>query len=177
MSKEVNEQAVETATVQETENVDVDVDFEKRIKSEVSKAQHKLLQDLGISNVKEGKELFEKGRNYEELVPIKEKYETLQKEHENFKSDYEGLSKDVVYNQASIKLLKEGFNPERLESIKPLIKVEAEVDEEVERIKQTFPELFLKGTTKKSTVPQREEDENLTEAEKYIKRQKEIMKR
>ena len=73
MSKEVNEQAVETATVQETENVDVDVDFEKRIKSEVSKAQHKLLQDLGISNVKEGKELFEKGRNYEELVPIKEK--------------------------------------------------------------------------------------------------------
>ena len=45
-------------------------------------------------------------------------YETLQKEHESFKADYEGLSKDVVYNQASIKLLKEGFNPERLESIK-----------------------------------------------------------
>lgn len=163
-------QEVET-TVQETEKQEVDVDIEKRIKSEVSKAQHKLLQDLGISNVKEGKELLTKAKENEEYKPFKEQYETLNVKYEELEKETNDLRIANEYNEVSVKLLGENFNPERLESIKPLLNGEGTVEEKVERIKNQLPELFLKPSERRSTIPQ-EEDVNLTEAQKYFQQRR-----
>lgn len=169
MSKEnveqvVEEQVIEETTVEETTEIDVDA----LVKSERSKAKYEVLKELGIKNVKEGKELVAKGLQYETtsttLNEIQVEYESMKVENEQFKAD-------KLYNDTSIKLLASGFNPERLEGIKPLINSELDVEGNVESIRGTFPELFIDSKRVSTTTPSKATTQDTkTEAQKYFER-------
>lgn len=170
MNKEVEKQVEET-TVEETTEV---VDVEKVVQSERSKAKFEVLNELGIKNVKDGKTLVEKGMQYDEtatkLSEIQVELETLQQENSVFKSEKK-------YNDTSIKLMADGFNPERLEGIKPLVDNEKTVEENVENIRELFPELFIQPKKSTTTTPRKSETQDAkTEAQKYFERQMNLQK-
>lgn len=149
---------VETETVEQTQVTDPkveEVDIDKLLQSTSSKAKHELLKEIGLGSVKEIKEAIEKGLGVDDV-----------------KTELEELRAEKTFSQASLELLKLGFNPDRLESIKPLLNVEGTVDEKVDRIKKELPELFLNKRTYSKTIPNQEESKVLSGAEKYIQSKK-----
>lgn len=120
--------------------------------------------------------LFIKREMFDEKVSA---LETLTKENEVLLSEKQELLKDKSYNEVSVGLLSAGFNPERLDGIRPLIKADLSIEENVNGIKAGFPELFSDGKRITTIVPGKREkgDEGLTDAEKFIRSQQEKMKR
>lgn len=134
-------------------------DIEKLIQSERSKAKFEILKEIGYENVREIKELTEKGALYKELET---KYQELEKEKESFENERK------TYD-SSLNLVSVGFNPERLHLIKNELTGNAE--EDVTNIKEKYPEMFQK-VVKKGPFPGDDEDTKKTEAELYIERRK-----
>lgn len=134
-------------------------DIEKLIQSERSKAKFEILKEIGYENVREIKELTEKGALYKELET---KYQELEKEKESFENERK------TYD-SSLNLVSVGFNPERLHLIKNELTGNAE--EDVTNIKEKYPEMFQK-VVKKGPFPDTNEDNKKTEAELYIERRK-----
>lgn len=134
-------------------------DIEKLIQSERSKAKFEILKEIGYENVREIKELTEKGALYKELET---KYQELEKEKESFENERK------TYD-SSLNLVSVGFNPERLHLIKNELTGNAE--EDVTNIKEKYPEMFQK-VVKKGPFPGDEEDTKKTEAQLYIERRK-----
>lgn len=97
---------------------------------------------------------------------LNEQLQTLQSELENYKTNAE-------LTDVSIKLISKGFNAERLNAIKPLLKEhKGTVEEKVELVEKELPELFL-GKKQVQTFNPNGRDDTLTEREKYLKKLKE----
>jgi iron-sulfur cluster repair protein YtfE (RIC family) len=97
---------------------------------------------------------------------LNEQLQTLQSELENYKTNAE-------LTDVSIKLISKGFNAERLNAIKPLLKEhKGTIDEKVELVEKELPELFL-GKKQVQTFNPNGRDDTLTEREKYLKKLKE----
>jgi len=164
MSKEKETQTVKVPVeVKEEQTIKVPAedpkDIEKLIQSERSKAKFEILKEIGYENVREIKELTEKGALYKELET---KYQELEKEKESFENERK------TYD-SSLNLVSVGFNPERLHLIKNELTGNAE--EDVTNIKEKYPEMFQK-VVKKGPFPGDDEDTKKTEAELYIERRK-----
>lgn len=102
----------------------------------------------------------------EQLSILKSDYENAQKELDNYKTNAE-------LTDVSIKLISKGFNAERLNAIKPLLKEhQGTIDEKVELVAKELPELFL-GKTQVQTFNPNGKDDTLTERERYLKKLKE----
>jgi flagellar biosynthesis/type III secretory pathway protein FliH len=102
----------------------------------------------------------------ERLSQLTNEYENAQKELENYKTNAE-------LTDVSIKLISKGFNAERLNAIKPLLKEhQGSIDEKVELVAKELPELFL-GKKQVQTFNPNGESETLTERERYLKKLKE----
>src|SRR5690554_507930 len=164
MSKEKETQTVKVPVeVKEEQTIKVPAedpkDIEKLIQSERSKAKFEILKEIGYENVREIKELTEKGALYKELET---KYQELEKAKESFENERK------TYD-SSLNLVSVGFNPERLHLIKNELTGNAE--EDVTNIKEKYPEMFQK-VVKKGPFPGDDEDTKKTEAELYIERRK-----
>ena len=164
MSKENETQTVEVPVeVKEEQTIKVPAedpkDIEKLIQSERSKAKFEILKEIGYENVREIKELTEKGALYKELET---KYQELEKAKETFENERK------TYD-SSLNLVSVGFNPERLHLIKNELTGNAE--EDVTNIKEKYPEMFQK-VVKKGPFPDTDEDTKKTEAQLYIERRK-----
>lgn len=97
---------------------------------------------------------------------LNEQLQTVQSELDNYKTNAE-------LTDVSIKLISKGFNAERLNAIKPLLKEhQGSIDEKVELVAKELPELFL-GKKQIQTFNPDEEGETLTERERYLKKLKE----
>lgn len=97
---------------------------------------------------------------------LNEQLQTIQSELDNYKTNAE-------LTDVSIKLISKGFNAERLNAIKPLLKEhQGSIDEKVELVAKELPELFL-GKKKIQTYNSNGEDDTLTERERYLKKLKE----
>lgn len=117
----------------------------------------------------------------ESLFVKKEVLETTRNEMETAKSQLETLTKQLEqykeeksFSDLSVKLIKNGFNADRLEAVKPLLKESKENetdDEKVNRIKTQVPELFVDPKVIKNAYGKDDGDgdDGLTEAEKYFK--------
>ena len=97
---------------------------------------------------------------------LNEQLQTVQSELGNYKTNAE-------LTDVSIKLISKGFNAERLNAIKPLLKEhQGTIDEKVELVAKELPELFL-GKTQVQTFNPNGTNETLTERERYLKKLKE----
>lgn len=97
---------------------------------------------------------------------LNEQLQTVQSELVNYKTNAE-------LTDVSIKLISKGFNAERLNAIKPLLKEhQGTIDEKVELVAKELPELFL-GKKQIQTYNSNGEDDTLTERERYLKKLKE----
>lgn len=97
---------------------------------------------------------------------LNEQLQTVQSELGNYKTNAE-------LTDVSIKLISKGFNAERLNAIKPLLKEhQGTIDEKVELVAKELPELFL-GKTQVQTFNPNGKDDTLTERERYLKKLKE----
>jgi hypothetical protein len=97
---------------------------------------------------------------------LNEQLQTVQSELGNYKTNAE-------LTDVSIKLISKGFNAERLNAIKPLLKEhQGTIDEKVELVAKELPELFL-GKKQVQTFNPNGKDETLTERERYLKKLKE----
>jgi len=97
---------------------------------------------------------------------LNEQLQTIQSELDNYKTNAE-------LTDVSIKLISKGFNAERLNAIKPLLKEhQGSIDEKVELVAKELPELFL-GKKQVQTFNPNGTDETLTERERYLKKLKE----
>lgn len=97
---------------------------------------------------------------------LNEQLQTVQSELDNYKTNAE-------LTDVSIKLISKGFNAERLNVIKPLLKEhQGSIDEKVELVAKELPELFL-GKKQIQTFNPDGEGETLTERERYLKKLKE----
>ena len=97
---------------------------------------------------------------------LNEQLQTVQSELGNYKTNAE-------LTDVSIKLISKGFNAERLNAIKPLLKEhQGTIDEKVELVAKELPELFL-GKKQVQTFNPNGESETLTERERYLKKLKE----
>lgn len=115
----------------------------------------------------------------ESLFVKKETLETIRQENTATKTQLETLNKELTnykeeksFNELSIKLIKQGFNADRLEAVKPLLKDSKEnetADDKVKRIKSLVPELFLDPKiAKKMYGDGQDEGSTKTDAEKYF---------
>lgn len=115
----------------------------------------------------------------ESLFVKKETLETIRQENTATKTQLETLNKELTnykeeksFNELSIKLIKQGFNADRLEAVKPLLKDSKEsetADDKVKRIKSLVPELFLDPKiTKQMYNDENDKDRTKTDAEKYF---------
>lgn len=115
----------------------------------------------------------------ESLFVKKETLETIRQENTAIKTQLETLNKELTnykeeksFNELSIKLIKQGFNADRLEAVKPLLKDSKEnetADDKVKRIKSLVPELFLDPKiTKQMYNDENDKDRTKTDAEKYF---------
>lgn len=115
----------------------------------------------------------------ESLFVKKEALETIRQENTATKTQLETLNKELAnykeeksFNELSIKLIKQGFNADRLEAVKPLLKDSKEnetADDKVKRIKSLVPELFLDPKiTKQMYNDENDKDRTKTDAEKYF---------
>ena len=110
----------------------------------------------------------------------KEIYDSKIKEYENTVLDFQKqinelssenttFKNEKLYNETNLQLLAEGFNPDRLEGIKPLISIEKNAMENVEVIKGSFPELFSASSVFTTTKPREDGKTKVkTEAQKYF---------
>lgn len=97
---------------------------------------------------------------------LNEQLQTVQSELGNYKTNAE-------LTDVSIKLISKGFNAERLNAIKPLLKEhQGSIDEKVELVEKELPELFL-GKKQVQTFNPNGKDDTLTERERYLKKLKE----
>ncbi len=97
---------------------------------------------------------------------LNEQLQTVQTELGNYKTNAE-------LTDVSIKLISKGFNAERLNAIKPLLKEhQGTIDEKVELVAKELPELFL-GKKQVQTFNSNRDDNTLTERERYLKKIKE----
>jgi len=115
----------------------------------------------------------------ESLFVKKEALETIRQENTATKTQLETLNKELAnykeeksFNELSIKLIKQGFNADRLEAVKPLLKDSKEnetADDKVKRIKSLVPELFLDPKIAKQMYnDENDKDRTKTDAEKYF---------
>lgn len=100
----------------------------------------------------------------QEVNTLNEQLQALQGELGNYKTNAE-------LTDVSIQLISKGFNAERLEAVKPLLKEhQGSIDEKVALVQQQLPELFFeKGKVK--TFNTDKKDDELTEKEKWLKRE------
>lgn len=116
----------------------------------------------------------------ESLFVRKDVLETTKNEALTYKQQLESTSKELQqykdeksFHDLSVKLIKQGFNADRLEAVKPLLKESKENetdDEKVKRIKTIVPELFINPKMVKNIYSdENDSDAGLTEAEKYYK--------
>src|SRR5690554_155186 len=97
---------------------------------------------------------------------LNEQLQTVQSKLDNYKTNAE-------LTDVNIKLISKGFNAERLNAIKPLLKEhQGSIDEKVELVAKELPELFL-GKKQIQTFNSDGEGETLTERERYLKKLKE----
>lgn len=100
------------------------------------------------------------------IEALNEQLQTVQSELGNYKTNAE-------LTDVSIKLISKGFNAERLNAIKPLLKEhQGTIDEKVELVAKELPELFL-GKKQVQTFNPNGKDDTLTERERYLKKLKE----
>jgi len=115
----------------------------------------------------------------ESLFVKKEALETIRQENTATKTQLETLNKELAnykeeksFSELSIKLIKQGFNADRLEAVKPLLKDSKEnetADDKVKRIKSLVPELFLDPKIAKQMYnDENDKDRTKTDAEKYF---------
>lgn len=101
----------------------------------------------------------------------------LETENNELKESQTSLKTNSLINETSIGLLANGFNPERIDSAKPLINTSESKEENVERIKLAFPELFKVQTVRKDMNPDKtQEGKKTSEAERFFTQQKEKRK-
>ena len=171
MSKEKETQTVKVPVeVKEEQTIKVPAeepkDVEKLIQSERSKAKFEILKEIGYENVREIKELTEKGALYKELET---KHQELKTKHQELEKEKLAFENERKTYESSLNLVSVGFNPERLHLIKNELTGNAE--EDVTNIKEKYPEMFQK-VVKKGPFPGDNEDTKKTEAELYIERRK-----
>lgn len=109
-----------------------------------------------------------------ELVAEKEQtINTLNKQLQTVQSELGNYKTNAELTDVSIKLISKGFNAERLNAIKPLLKEhQGTIDEKVELVAKELPELFL-GKKQVQTFNPNGKDDTLTERERYLKKLKE----
>lgn len=154
----------------------INSELEKIVKEGIDKEKRSLSESYGIDFFETNVEKATAFRNELETKnkELLERNKELENSFKTFEEEKNNLLRDNQYNRASLGLLKEGFNPNRLEAVKPLLEGDGEIDEKVANIKNNFPELFLKGETFPSRTKPKEEEEKktLTGVEQYIQQRK-----
>lgn len=110
------------------------------------------------------KELNEKLVNQEEQI---KSFETTKQELETKLNGYETNHNKY---ESSLKLVSNGFNPERLHLINN--ELTGAADEDLKVIGEKYPEMFRKEIITKNPIPGKKEEKPKTEAELYIERRK-----
>jgi predicted methyltransferase len=152
----------------------------KKILKEIS-SEYKIdffQSDLGDQLAK--KEFVDKGKLEEYKNKVKEYEEmltTTNQELEKFKIDNEDYTKlksaQSLYD-SQLELISNGLRVDRLELVKPHLSGDKELD--LKNVKEKYPELF-KGGQREGRMFPTNDDENLTEAQKYFKMQAEKAKK
>lgn len=106
-----------------------------------------------------------------ELEVYNTKLETLQKEKEELETDLGTYKSKSTQHELTLKLLEEGINPKRIGVVNNFKFDGKTVDERVTQIKTTLPELFTTETQFRNPNPNNDDEENISEAEKYFKKQ------
>lgn len=135
--------------------------FEKDIEKAFTndKFVRKELLDKKLQEVDEFKKQFE-----QEKTTYEERIKALQE-------DAEKNIKEKAFNEVSLKLLTDGFNPERLEVIKPFIN-DGTTDEVVETIKSKLPELFNSNKVNHNIYPKKGNNEVKSGWNEFIEKEK-----
>lgn len=121
-------------------------------------------------------ELKQKEESYlAQLNELKAEKESFEQQFNTIKEDAEKYQKEKVYNEVSVKLLTEGFNPQRLEVVKPFVSGE-NTDEIVEKIKTSLPELFISNHQQQKLYPENKFKEINNGWSEYIEAQKRKIK-
>ena len=98
--------------------------------------------------------------------------ESHKKKLTNYEKEIDGYKQEKSLFTIKEKLSKAGFNTERFEAVKPLLKESKENetdDEKVERIKSLVPELFVPSKARKEYFGNdNSDDKGLTEADNYF---------
>lgn len=110
------------------------------------------------------------------------KLKEVETERDSFKTKVDELNNmteqyktEKVYNEVSIKLLQEGFNPQRLEVVKPFVSGE-NTDEIVGKIKTSLPELFITNHKQQNLYPKKNGEEIKNGWSEHIEAQKRKIK-
>lgn len=157
----------------------VDGEVESLIKDKEMSVKKELSKKYGVNFFEQDVEKAYENDGFVKKSLFEEKeniLKTLTEEKSNLEKQLGELKQQNQYGDISVKLLSQGFNPERLEAIKPLVAGDGEIDEKIEKIKTSLPELFL--TNKKWVDPNSKDKTKteLTEAELYIQKQRERLK-
>lgn len=159
----------------------IDGEIDKALKEKETTLKRELSKTYGVNLFEEdvekayGNDKFIKKESYNTKVnEYEEQLKALKGEVETFKQENETFKGEKLYNETSVKLITKGFNPDRLNGIRPLIDGEKSADENVENISTIFPELFGDSKRISTTTPSPKPPQSpKTEAEKYIEAQKE----
>lgn len=147
-------------------------DREKEIKRELSS---KFKVDLFAEDIEKAykNNAFIKKEDYDKVVEENKKtltdLEALNKTKAELEKEKETFEKERKLYNSSLNLVGAGFNPERLHLVEKELTGNAE--EDVEKIKGSYPELFV-AVDKKNPFRGNNEETKKTDAELYIERRK-----
>ncbi len=156
--------------IPEDKQADVKAEVDGAVKELITQTKKDLSRRYGVNffkdNVEEAfeNENFVRSSIYEQVANEREE---LKKANEEYASKLSSIESEKEYYEIGIGLIKENFNVERLEAIKPLLVGEGSREEKVARIKNSLPELFLSEKSLSRTNPVEKEEKLLTDAEKY----------
>ena len=103
---------------------------------------------------------------------VSQKISSIEQEREQLNSELQKYKKENELTQVNLKLVTEGFDLQRLEVAKPFIEGEGTVEEKVERLKATLPELFRQNQlVEKKFVPEKEKKVEKSAAASYFEEQ------
>lgn len=151
---------------------------EERLKIDLSKKYSVNFQEEDVEKAFSNKNFVRKSE-YEGLLAQNQEYETKLTEFNEqvttFEKEKETFRFEKEIGDINIQLLSQGFNPDRLESIKPNLIGEGSVEEKVERIKSGFPELFADGRRFSNTTPKKQFGVAQTDAEKFFQERNKML--
>lgn len=142
------------------------------VKERSTETKRELSKKLGINLFEEDVDkVFSESKfvKKDAYTQLEQTYKAKETELTELQSKVKTYEEETAFSKIGIKLIKEGFNPERLEIAKPLFKdIQGDTEEEkIANFKTKLPEFF--GKVKKN--PYEKDDEGkggLTEAERYF---------